>query len=234
MNMSRNTLGLFSTEETEALVEEGKLSALALAPVFSEYQAYRPYLPEPPETDIPALNQEIKQPPSEGANYNYIGYIAVSRASLDNAIYAIKSKPYEFLWTVRDAFLLYLVPASDYQFVETNRNRIPLLIGLYNAVFYGSLKKGEIGLLIVYSLGLSIAYGAYLAVRWIRKKPRNFVYTATVMFVWLTIICVTVVVGLFERIENNRMRFITEPYVLVMVGVILDRIRRYCLAGRNL
>lgn len=229
MNMSRNTLGMFTPEETEALVEEGKLSVLALAPVFSQYEAYRPYLPEPPGTDIPALNQEVKQPPSAGANYNYIGYIAVSRASLDNAIYVIKSKPHEFLRTVRDAFLLYLVPASDYVFVETNRNRIPLLIGLYNAVFYGSLKRGEIGLLIVYSLGLSIAYGAYLAVRWIRNKPRDFAYSATVMFIWLTIICVTVVVGLFERIENNRMRFITEPYVLVMLGVIIDRIRRRCL-----
>ena len=233
MNMSRNTLGLFSPEETGALVEHGKLSELALVPVFSQYDAYRPYLPDPPKTDIPVLDQEVKQPPSVGANYNYIGYVQVSKKCLDDAIYAIKSKPYEFLQTVRDAFSLYLVPASDYQFVESNRNRIPLPILIYNAIFYGSLKQGEIGLLIVYCLALSIGYGSYLAGRWMRKRPEHPAYAATVMFVWLTIICVTVVVGLFERIENNRMRFIIEPYVLIMLGVIIHRIRRYCLACRE-
>jgi hypothetical protein len=233
MNMSRNTFGLLSPEETEALVKQSKLSELALIPIFSQYEAYRPYLPEPPGTDVPALNQEVKRPPSVGANYNYVGYLEVSEKCLDDAICVIKSKPYEFLQTIRDAFLLYLVPASDYVFVEANRNRIPFPVGVYNAIFYGSLKKGEIGLLIVYGLALSIGYGAYLAVSWIRRRPDDPAYAATMVFVWLTIICVTLVVSLFERIENNRMRFITEPYVMIILGIIVDGIRRRCLDYRG-
>ena len=42
------------------------------------------------------------------------------------------------------------------------------------------------------------------------------------MFVRLTIIYIAAVVNLFENQENNRMRFITEPYVMVMLGVVID------------
>jgi hypothetical protein len=86
-----------------------------------------------------------------------------------------------------------------------------------------------VGLLIICSLALSIGYGAYLAVRWIRNGPEDVAYAGTVMFVWLTIIHIAAVVNLFENQENNRMRFITEPYVMVMLGVVIDQIRRRCL-----
>ena len=233
MNVARTTAGLLSPEETEALVDSGRLSKLALVPVFSHYDEYWPYLPEPPETDVPVLNEKEKEPPSVGANYNYIGYLAVSQTSLDDAIYAIKCKPYKFMENVLDALLLYLAPASDYQFVEPNRNRISFLVSVHNAIFFGSLKPGEVGLLIVYSLVLSIGCGAYLAVRWIRKSPGDAAYAGTVMFVWLTIVYVVVVVSLLERFENNRMRFITEPYVTIMLGVVIDRVRRRCLTHRE-
>jgi len=105
---------------------------------------------------------------------------------------------------------------------------------MYNALFYGSLKEEHMGLLIIYSLVLSIGYGAYLAVRWIRNRPMDFAYAGTVIFVWITIIYVTVVVNLFENQENNRMRFLIEPYVWIMLGIIFDGIRKRCVRGRQI
>ncbi len=167
-------------------------------------------------------------------NYNYIGYVAASKASLSEVIRVISSRPRDFVKNCLDGFAVYLTPASDYEFLGPNRDQIPFLVTAYNAVFYGSLKRECIGLLIVYSLVLSIAYGAYLAVRWIRNRPGDVSYAATVIFVWLTIIYVTVVVNLFENQENNRMRFIIEPYVWIMLGIILDRIRKSCVRGREI
>jgi hypothetical protein len=81
---------------------------------------------------------------------------------------------------------------------------------------------------------LSIGYGAYLAGRWIRNRPEDVSYAATVIFVWLTISYVTVVVNLFENQENNRMRFIIEPYVLIILGIIFEGIRNRWDRGRKI
>jgi hypothetical protein len=144
-------------------------------------------------------------------------------------LYVIRSKPSDFVRNVGDAILIYPLPASDYIFLEGNRKSIAFLTKAHNAVFYGSVKEGQIGLLIVYSLVLSTGFGAYLAVRWIRRKPGDAAYATTVMFIWFTIIYVTAVVNLFEIEENNRIRFMIEPYLMLMLGVIFDRFRRYCL-----
>jgi hypothetical protein len=234
LNVARSQAKLIFNKETLALVEEGKLPRLLTVPAFSDYDAYREYLPEPPETDIPALNEKVKDPPSFGPNYNYIGYVAASKASLSEVIRLISSKPREFIENCLSGFAVFLTPASDYEFLGPNRDQIRFLVTAYNAVFYGSLKRECIGLLIVYSLVLSIAYGSYLAGRWIRNRPDDASYAATVIFIWLTISYVTVVVNLFENQENNRMRFIIEPYVWIMLGIIFDGIRKCCVRGRKI
>ncbi len=226
MNLARSQAKLIFNEETLTLVEAGKLSRLLTVPAFSDYDAYREYLPEPPETDIPALNQKVKDPPSFGPNYNYIGYVAASKASFDETICVIRSRPGDFVKNCLNGFAVYLTPATDYLFLGPNRDQMSFLVTAYNAVFYGSLKRECIGLLIVYSLVLSIGYGAYLASRWIRNRPEDVSYAATLIFIWLTIGYVTVVVNLFENQENNRMRFIIEPYILIILGIIFEGIRK--------
>jgi len=234
LNLARSQAKLIFDEQTLTLVEEGKLSRLLTVPAFSDYDAYREYLPEPPETDIPALNQKVKDPPSFGPNYNYIGYVAASKASFDETICVIKSRPGDFVKNCLNGFSVYLTPATDYEFLGPNRDPIRFLVTTYNALFYGSLKAEHMGLLIIYSLVLSIGYGAYLAVRWIRNRSANLPYAATVIFIWLTIGYVTVVVNLFENQENNRMRFIIEPYVWIMLGIIFDGILRRWARGREI
>ena len=230
MNLARSQARLLSVEETLALVERGKLSKLALAPAFSDFDAYGEDVPHPLETNIPALDKKVKNDPYGLSisipNYNYIGYLDISKANLADTLYIIKSKPYKFAWNVLDAFWVYIVPASDYLFLGQNRQRISFLVTKYNALLCGSLKEGQIGLLIALSLGLSIGYGFYLAVRWLKEKPGDVAYAATVMFVWLTIIYLTIVVNLFEREENNRIRFTIEPYVVIMLGIMIDKFRR--------
>ena len=234
LNLARSQAKLIFDERTLTLVEEGKLPRLLTVPAFSDYDAYREYLPEPPETDIPALDEKVKNPPSFGPNYNYIGYVAASKASLSEVIRVISSRPGDFVKNCLDGFAVYLTPATDYLFLGPNRDRMSFLVTAYNAVFYGSLKRECIGLLLVYSLVLSIGYGAYLAVRWIRNRPEDASYAATVIFIWLTIGYVTVVVNLFENQENNRMRFIIEPYVWIMLGIIFDGILRRWARGREI
>ncbi|MGO9122474.1 MAG: hypothetical protein ACLQPD_33275 [Desulfomonilaceae bacterium] len=234
LNLARSQAKLIFNEETLTLVEEGKLSRLLTVPAFSDYDAYREYLPEPPKTDIPSLDQKEKDPPSFGPNYNYIGYVAASKASFDETICVIKSRPGDFVKNCLNGFAVYLTPATDYLFLGPNRDHISFLVTAYNAVFYGSLKRECIGLLIVYSLVLSIGYGAYLAGRWIRNRPEDVSYAATVIFVWLTISYVTAVVNLFENQENNRMRFIIEPYTLIILGIIFEGIRKRWARGRKI
>ncbi len=233
MNLARSQAELLFSQETRELVKQGKLSELALVPAFSDYNAYEEYLSKPPKTDIPALAEKVKDLPSFGPNYNYIGYVAASRASFDVVADVIESRPLDFVKNCVHAFAVYVIPAGDYPFLGRNRDRTSFLVTAYNALFYGSLKEDNMGLLIIYGLALSIGYGCYLAVRWIRDRPADVAYAATVMFVWLTVIYVTAVVNLFESQENNRMRFITEPYVWIMLGIIFDGIRKRCVRDRK-
>ncbi len=64
LNLARSQAKLIFNEDTLALVEEGKLPRLLTVPAFSDYDAYREYLPEPHETGIPALDEKVKDPPS--------------------------------------------------------------------------------------------------------------------------------------------------------------------------
>ena len=50
----------------------------------------------------------------------------------------------------------------------------------------------------------------------------------------VAIIGYEIVENLFENQENNRMRFVIEPYVWLMLGILFDGIRKYCVRGRKI
>jgi len=240
LNLVQNTAPLLSPEQTQELVASGKLSKLALVGPFRKYDEYGQYLPEPPQTGVPALDKKTKDCSNgEPNNYNYIGYLTVSRLSLNDAIYVIKSKPYDLMRSVLRSFAVYLLPATDYPYVAENCGRISFVVTAYNTVFSGCLTNRRvrwfkcIGWLIAVSLGLSIGYGSYLALRWLRNRPKDGAFAGTVTFICLTIIYVTVVTTFLEAYENNRMRFIIEPYVLIMLAVFFENIRRGSPPGRD-
>jgi len=227
-------------QEREALVRDGELSELALIPPFSDLTAYERYIPAE-TTGIPVLDRRTK---STGyPNLNHIAYVAVSRQYLRDAVHVIVSRPAAYLRGVVSACAIYCRPPSDNPFLEVNREPIRPLVRLYDAVFYGRLLERphpasvdgdrirhyatqlmNLGLWIPIVCPLLVVYGL-LAVRngfANHDRPRAL----TMLFVWVTIVYVTVAGNLLEAGENNRFRFLVEPFYLVFLALLIQDLAR--------
>jgi hypothetical protein len=226
MNLSRNSLGRMAPEEINGLIEQGKLSETARIPFFGEYENYEGYVLPQSETGIPVLDDKVKNEPSSGTNYNYLGYIDVSKAVLRDSLYVIRSRPHDFIKGILNSLPIYLSPASDYAYLHANRERIAALDHWYKRIVFGQGLGAGAGPFIALYFVISLSYGALTVISWAIKKPSDKPAVATITMLWLTVVYVTLVANVFETQENNRIRFLVDPYILVIAGVALNRFIR--------
>ncbi len=223
MSLVRNTLGRMAPEDIRQLIEQGKLSETAMLPFFGDYEFSEGPLPSRSETGVPALDEKVKYGPSIGINYNYIGYVDLSRALLRDASQVILSKPFDFANALIDSLEVYLSPTSDYPYLQANRERIYRLDHSPDRFTWRPWESQRVSPFIVIWFGIAFVYGAATLVGWAIKRTADVSAAATILFLWLTIIYVTALAGILESVETNRIRFLVDPYILVIVGVALNR-----------
>jgi len=191
---------------------------------------------EPELTRVPALDQESKRPPSYGVNYNYIGYISVSRARLRDALYVIRTMPRRFASNVLDALTVYFNPAGQYLLYTANGTRLAFCRYLWPAQSPDGPHLPWQGWLVVAWYLLVLAYGGYVTIRCLGGNEKDRKTCSVVAFMWLTVVYATVVANLTEVWENNRIRFLVDPFAWVIVSVVLQQalalIRVRVLRGR--
>jgi len=234
MNFSRITTFKIPVEERQRMVDQGEISSLALIHPFSPVTAYRDSISPCPTTGIPVLDQEKK---STGfINYNHIAYIEISKKYLQDALFVFRFHPEAFFRGLSHSFFYYFLPSGDPLFFTDNWAHIRNYDRVFNLLVYGRLltddrirlreeglvrKLFNTGIFMVLGYSFLIFYGLFLIIKGLKGKPKDWSFLLTILFIWLNILYVTLIGNAFEVGENNRFRFLIDPFFIILLGVFL-------------
>jgi hypothetical protein len=224
----------------------GEISNISLIPPFSTLDKYPPEWTNKEKTGVPVLDMDVKSVDSWVANFNNIAYITLSKQYLRDSISFVRHHPFTYLKSVLKAFYIFFYPSGDFPFLESNRSRIRKFDYAWNFFVCGQFSSNEIGIdpvdiistrvnsaphLTNMSLALVIAYPflliycIYLNLKGKLNRPaRNTLWFITFIIIYISL------AGNFTEIgENNRFRFMTEPLLIVLLGVFLSKLQFPCL-----
>jgi len=187
-------------------------------------------VPSPP-TGIAILDRETTE--AGTPNYNHIVYAKVAPLYAHDALAVLRSDPLRYLHAVAAAGSLFFRPASDYEYFKGFRRRVPAWDGLYRVGLYGQLtatgpgvpgSEGfplaisvpNVGWFIVVAMPLLL----WLGVRRLRAAhgAGDIAAAGTLAFIVTTIVYLLVVATALNIGENQRYRFMTEPFLFVLAG----------------
>ena len=249
MNFARITTNMLSEQEREKLIKDGKISKISSITAFSPLAKYKKYLPKIQKTNIAVLDQELKS--HYAPNYNNIAYIYISKQYLKDAVNVVRFQPKTYLRSISRACFYYFLPTNAYFIFSFNRQYIKHWDRFYNIVFYGALLHFDqppkelredhikqetlmMGLFLIIGLPFLLFYGIFLILRGLIQKRFNLPFTITLLFLVINIIYTTVLGILFELGENNRFRFVIEPFFLIILGLFINNTLGGLKKGRAL
>lgn len=224
MNLANITTFRISEKERKALQRSGELSELATIFTFRNPVVYLKLFPDTPLTGIPVLDE----PEPNQINHHHLVYVEASRYYLKDALKIIRLHPYTYLQSIGQATYIYFHSTSDFDFLYGNRQKIGGFDLWWNRLFYGQWGVGEkmeirmtlnksiqnVGWLVVAAFLVSLVSGVCYLYNNARQlsKPR----TVLVLFMLYNILFVTVIGNMMEIGENNRFRFVIDPFILVL------------------
>ena len=238
-------------DERKALINQSKISKFSLIEAYSPLGDYRDSLSKIRKTNIAVLDQQIK---STGyTNFNNIEYVGISKQYLKDTVYILFSHPEIYLKGLARAYYFYFLPATEFNYLNMNGNRdhIYSLIRLSNFLFcgqvlphrdYSQYKKNDIykyykykflstGLLLIIGFMVSAVYGLRVVFSTLTKKDlllktTDLPFALTVLFLWANIIYVTLTCNFLSWGENFRYRFTIDPFILILLGLVINEIIR--------
>jgi hypothetical protein len=251
MNLAKLTTFPLSPEERTSLVQEGRVSPLALIVPFSPLDRFPAEYRRPAGPDVPVLQRERKA--NGRVNYHHLGYVRVSMTYLADGLTLMKEFPGRYLGNVGRAWLHYLMPPTEYRFLRWNRRRILELDRIFSMTFYGADPRHwrpqlrrlrdratvrelvrRCSWLWLVCGSFSLVYGILRAVRTPWRETGSLPERLTLLFVALQIVFVAVVGNALDLGENNRFRMMTDPLLFVLMTVAVSRLanRVRCRLGR--
>lgn len=239
MSLSKLTTLAIDRPERERMAQNGLLSDMALIDFpFNTPDAYPEFFDNAEPTGITVLDQRRKS--TDHVNYNHIAYAEVSEQALDDALTAIRIHPEAYLQSMGSAWLMFMRPASDYPFLHANRQAIEPYSRAFSLLLAGQpeypdkpgfdLEMGHIGILIAIGYGLAVLYGLFLLLRFAVRREVSAT-DATLIFLWLNIMYVSVIGNAFEVGENQRFRFSINPFITATLAVMGYRLWRWGRRG---
>jgi len=232
MSLAKLTTLKLDTPEREQLVAAGKMSPMALDDkAFDIPEAYEDHIGGVPHTGIAVLDKKRKS--TGHINYNYRPYATISSMATHDALAAVRAHPDVYLQSVGTAWAMFFRPSSDYPFLKANRDALGGWSRAYAKLVAGQpvyptdpkfeLKWPTIGLFNIVGFMLAAGFGLWLVGRalWRRELTAG---DATLVFLWLNIMYVSVIGNAFEIDENQRFRFAINPMILILLSVALQRV----------
>ncbi|ERJ20757.1 hypothetical protein SSPSH_000099 [Salinisphaera shabanensis E1L3A] len=231
MSLSKLTTLAIDKPERQRLVDAGELSDMALMDFpFNTPEAYADIFDDVEPTGITVLDQKRKS--TGHVNYNHLAYADVSEQALEDAIASVRIHPEVYLQSMGTAWLMFMRPSSDYPFLQDNRAAIEPYSRVFSLLLAGQpkyptepkfdLEAGQIGILVAIGYTLAVLYGLYLLIRCAIKRRVSAV-EATLIFLWLNIMYVSVIGNAFEVDENQRFRFSVNPFIAATLAVMATR-----------
>lgn len=235
MNLSHPTTLRLSVEERTRMIRAGELSLFAQYPSFSSPESYLNLLPDTPLTGIPLLDETKK---SNGrSNFHHLVYIETGAYYQRDALHVIRARPALYLRSIVQSFYIFFHSASDYDFLDYNRQRIRAFEATWTRLFSGQWEMNETleertGTLSLRHMGWLILLAFLIAIfgsirhLWRQKNILGDGKNMLILFMGLNLLYVTVAGTLFDLGENNRFRFVVDAFILLwLLFVISDRIR---------
>ncbi|MCG3198941.1 MAG: hypothetical protein GHCLOJNM_03448 [bacterium] len=237
MNFARIATIQIPKPERQALVDSGELTPLAMIHPFSPLRAYEELIEKPPHTGLPLLDRERKK--SGADNLHHLAYIEISRGYARDALSLVTRHPSAYARGIRNSFLLFFRPSDDYDQVAENRRRLGGWPRLYDFVVLGQIlnqppnfdldtheSSGYLARM-VFSLGLLWMVAYSMSIRWAwriwrrsgRGSRRALADRITLGWMGGNLVYVFLVGNLTEFGENQRFRFVVDPFVWVFLAV---------------
>ncbi|MEO8603647.1 MAG: hypothetical protein ABI629_13825 [bacterium] len=221
------------------LVARGVVTPLFAVPPFNTVATYRGMLELPPASGVPTLDRETAD--SGNANFNHLAYVSVSTRYRRDAMTVIGMYPGAYLHAVAAATSLFFRPANDYEYFTGFRHSMPLWNALYSRLLCGQwTPAGPVKLNgrfnfdlsnTVPSIGWFILIGmpllAVLGLRRLRMAHRDgdVATAATLAFILITLAYATFVGVALNIGENERYRFVLEPFLFILWAAACSRRR---------
>jgi hypothetical protein len=150
-------------------------------------------------------------------------------------------RPGIYLEAVRDAYLFYALPASDVLFLGPNRARVERLDEIASALLYGSIGPlrgrpfsaeqdrmtvayltARTSFLWLGAIVVALGFAVVAAWRAFGRRREASPEAATLLFIALNVLFVTLAGNAVEVTENNRFRFTFDPLIWVVLAVLLS------------
>lgn len=206
------------------------------------------YTIKPIRTGIPALDMERRT--TGAANYNNPNYIDIHKDLERDAKKIIMERPMLFARSLIAAAVIYCTPPSEVWSFYPNRLKIIPYDYIYNKVVFGQVNYWagreyyEFGhdttfqprttSTVIYNLFhagifllVMIPLLTVLSVIWWWKAWRRGESVDAMVYGYIaaTLLFTAVIGNLFSVAENNRYRFVVDPYYLLLAGVLWERWR---------
>lgn len=229
MNLMSDVDFAWRASERRAIVERGEVGPIFSVPAFSRVAAYDGVVTLPPPSGVPVLDLESTE--NGRPNYNHVVYAMVARLYARDALHVLASNPAHYLHAVAAAASLFFRPASDYEYFKDFQRRMPAWDALYRFALYGQLAAAGAG--VPGPAGFPLAVSApnigwfillamplllWLGVRRLRAAARmgDGAATGTLAFIIGTVVYVVLFATALNIGENQRYRFMTEPFLFIL------------------
>ncbi len=238
-NLWIKTIGNLRWDDKTRLVEEGRLSPVSLVNRFEAVSSYPEEFQHVKGFEgVPVLREETKS--TGEINYNNLAQLAISDAYCRDAVYGLIHFPKVFVATTLQAWLNYFTPGSSRAADSLNYPLLKPLAGTYDRVLYGELnfpledrypllEHHDWGnhqyLFLLLGLPLVLAYGLWCSFGFGRSRHRLTREQRLVIFyLCLNVLYVAIVGTTMELNETSRFRFETDPFFVVLAGMLLQHV----------
>ena len=237
-HLSRVTTAEIDENVRKDLVERGVLTPAALIPAFTHLVYYNSLGLTKSKTGIPALDDERKA--SDFQNFNNAEYIQISELYKKDALYVAAHYPGVLATSIVKSSFFYLRSPGEFYMLRVPNAKLGLYEKLFRGVVYGELaeypnrvNKGQPGYqkqmllstpwIMLFLLPATLVFGGRRAVQAWKNRKHGFSATdSTMLFVGFTLLFVSVIANIFEMGENNRIRFMIDPFFM-LVGCVMIR-----------
>jgi hypothetical protein len=227
MNVALHRVDSLPAEERARLVARGALSDVAMVKPFSALDSYPAHYAEVDArfAAIPALAAPRKQ--NGEPNLNHVGYIEIAKRYGEDTRFVVEHYPGLLVESVARGWTNYFKPSSKYWFLDPNLNASALVRAesrWFDAVVYGVPAPNRPGIVLVFGIPLLVAYALRVAIRPRRVSSLSLTFERRLVLVFCagTISFVAVVANTLNTLENMRIRFMTDPLLVVILAFWIE------------
>jgi hypothetical protein len=228
-----------SDEAKEQLIRTGKVSEISRIGPFAAVSSYPAKWREISGFEgVPVLREEKRA--NGNPSFHHLAYVGISDQFLSDSVAMTLAYPESYIKGTLGGWFLYFRSASDFHGVEQNRKRISDHNALFDRIVFlktpDILAQGGKRYPVYISILLGLPLLFIYAIRLLFKKNANgYILNdnqrIALMFLCFHILFVAVVGNTLQSGENNRFRFTTDPFYLVLLGLFLNssNIGRFCV-----